>query len=291
MTYRIGLIGLDTSHAVAFTSLLNDPSHEHHIAGATVTRAFPGGSPDFEPSRSRVEGFTQTLRDEHGITIVDRLEEATQDVDMVFILSVDGRTHRAELERVLSANKPVFVDKPFATSLADAQAMVEMAQTTDVPIMSSSALRFVPSFAQLLDGSDIQGIDVFGPMAMQPGLPGYFWYGIHSFEMIVAAMGTGCESVAAQHTERHDTVTLQWPDGRQATIHGVRETHKVFGATLHTTAGPRQINTAALDQPLYVGLLRAILSSLPHGRSAVPTEHTLEVIRLIETANQQLPAT
>ena len=55
---RIGLIGLDTSHVVAFTKLLNDPSNEHHVPNGKVVIAFPGGSDDFELSYSRVEGFT-----------------------------------------------------------------------------------------------------------------------------------------------------------------------------------------------------------------------------------------
>ena len=47
---RIGMIGLDTSHVTAFAGLLNDPQNPHHVPGAKVTVAFPGGSPDFEAS-------------------------------------------------------------------------------------------------------------------------------------------------------------------------------------------------------------------------------------------------
>src|SRR5690606_35005962 len=47
---RVGLIGLDTSHVVAFTRLLNDPAHPDHVPGARVVAAFKGGSPDVEAS-------------------------------------------------------------------------------------------------------------------------------------------------------------------------------------------------------------------------------------------------
>ena len=60
---RVGLIGLDTSHVVAFTQLLNDPTHPDHVPGARVVAAFKGGSPDVEASATRVDGFTATLRD------------------------------------------------------------------------------------------------------------------------------------------------------------------------------------------------------------------------------------
>ena len=60
---RIGMIGLDTSHVIGFTKLLNNPESEHHVPGGRVVVAYPGGSSDFELSWSRVEGFTTQLRD------------------------------------------------------------------------------------------------------------------------------------------------------------------------------------------------------------------------------------
>ena len=68
---RIGLIGLDTSHAPEFTELLNDPHTEHHVPGGRVVAAFPGGSPDFPLSSSRVEDYTDQLRQQYDVTILD----------------------------------------------------------------------------------------------------------------------------------------------------------------------------------------------------------------------------
>ena len=68
---RIGLIGLDTSHVIAFTELLNDPNHAHHVPGARIVAGFPGGSPDFHLSASRLEGYTNDLRDRFAVQIMD----------------------------------------------------------------------------------------------------------------------------------------------------------------------------------------------------------------------------
>jgi hypothetical protein len=54
---RLGIIGLDTSHVLRFTELLNDPSNPDHVAGARVVAAFKGGSPDMEQSATRIERF------------------------------------------------------------------------------------------------------------------------------------------------------------------------------------------------------------------------------------------
>ena len=48
---KVGLIGLDTSHAPAFTKFLNDSANENYVPGAKVVAAYAGGSPDVEADR------------------------------------------------------------------------------------------------------------------------------------------------------------------------------------------------------------------------------------------------
>src|SRR5688572_3464341 len=98
---KIGLVGLDTSHVTAFAGLLNDPKHPHHVPGGSIVAAFPGGSPDMELSRSRVEGFTKTLREKFGVEMKETPEAVAEGVDLLFITSVDGRVHREQFERTV----------------------------------------------------------------------------------------------------------------------------------------------------------------------------------------------
>ena len=60
---KVGIIGLDTSHVVAFTKVMNDPKAEGPLADIQVVAAYPGGSDDVEASYKRVEGFTKTLKE------------------------------------------------------------------------------------------------------------------------------------------------------------------------------------------------------------------------------------
>src|ERR1700722_111483 len=41
---KIGLVGLDTSHVVAFSKLLNDAANPEHLSGARGTHGEPGGA-------------------------------------------------------------------------------------------------------------------------------------------------------------------------------------------------------------------------------------------------------
>ena len=66
---KVGLIGLDTSHVIAFTGLLNDKDNPSHVPGATVTAAYRGGSVDIPASINRVRGFTTTLTEKYGVRI------------------------------------------------------------------------------------------------------------------------------------------------------------------------------------------------------------------------------
>ena len=284
---KIGLVGLDTSHVVAFSQIVNDPEHPHHIAGARIAAGFPGASDDFALSRDRVDDFTRQLRDDFQLEILGSPEEVAEQVDLLFISSVDGRAHRSFYERTAPHGKPTFIDKPFAVSSADAEAMVALAGREGLPLMSCSSLRFSEPFQEALQDDaqgELVGVDAFGPMAIEPTQPGWFWYGCHAVEMVVAAMGPGCRRVQGFRNDAFDALTAEWSDGRVATIRGMRRGHSSFGVTLHRDQGARFVDAYA-GRPPYADLLEAILSSLPEGRSAVPAAEMLQAVRLMEAGN------
>ena len=151
---KAGIIGLDTSHVVAFSKVLNDPNAEGVLADVTVVAAYPGGSPDIPSSADRLEGFTQQLQD-MGIEIVGSIEDLLTKVDVVLLESVDGRPHLEQVKPVLAAGKPVFIDKPVAGNLADAIEIYRLAKEYDVPCFSSSSLRFSPGILGMRDHEDV----------------------------------------------------------------------------------------------------------------------------------------
>ena len=108
---RLGMIGLDTSHVIAFTQIINNPKNNY---GCRVVAGFSGGSPDMPASANRVEKFTEQLRSQFGLEIVDTIEELCRKVDGVLLESVDGRPHLKQVRPVIAAKKPVFIDKPVA---------------------------------------------------------------------------------------------------------------------------------------------------------------------------------
>ena len=286
---KIGLIGLDTSHVPSFTKLLNDSSQENHVPGGRVTAAYPGGSKDFELSWGRVEGYTKELQEDFGVEILDSPAAVAEAVDVVFIMSVDGRVHLKQFRETVPFKRPTFIDKPFALNTREAEKIFQLANDAGVVVMSSSAMRFIDLLVDAIaEGDDpVLGCNVFGPMPEEPTQPGLFWYGIHTMEMVVTVMGTGCQEVRVVRTDDADLVTLRYLDGRLASLHGLRNGTNQFGLTIQRAEqGAQFIDINVTVQLRYAALVEAIMSHLPNGATPIPPVETLEVIRLIEAANK-----
>jgi predicted dehydrogenase len=286
---RVGLIGLDMSHAVEFTRRMNDPGHPEHVPGGRVVVGWPGGSADFELSRSRVEKFTAEVRDRFGAAIVESPEAVADAVDLVLVTAADGRAHRGLFERIVQSKKPTFIEKPLANSLDDARSIVSVAAEANTPLMSCSTARFgVPLHDALkADLGPVIGCDVFGPMPEEPTQPGLFWYGVHSIEVINVIMGRGCREVIAYRNDDTDLVTAVWNDGRVATFRGLRKGEWKFGATIHRERGFQFVDL--LHNSWFAPTIELMYRDLLHGRMPVDSADTLEIIRIIEAANASRP--
>lgn len=282
---RVGIIGLDTSHVPAFTKLLNNPAAKGDLAGFKVVAAYPGGSPDIPSSRDRLEGFTRTLREQYKVEIVESIDELLKKVDVVLLESVDGRPHLKQATPVLKAGKPLFIDKPFAGSLADAVRIVELAKEHKTPCFSSSSLRFYPDVPALRTSPKVGkllGCTTWSPCSLEPHHPDLYWYGIHGVETLYALMGPGCESVTRVHTKGVDCVVGTWKDGRIGTFRGIREGNASYGATAF---GAKGIETVALKGS-YEPLVVEICKFFRGGPPPVSLEVTLEMMAFMEAADE-----
>lgn len=285
---RIGIIGLDTSHVTAFTKLLNDSSDASHVPGGRVIAAYPGGSADFPLSIGRVGGFTQELREQYGVSIMETPEAVAESVDALLLESADGRVHLEQFRATAPYGRPVFIDKPLALSSREAYEIAELAQQYDIPVMSASALRYSEGLVHALEEADggITGADAFGPMHFEPTQPGYYWYGIHTAELLYRAMGTGCREVVVAANDDFDVITGIWQDGRIGTVRGSRRPGQGFGATLHTGGGTRLVDVSKDGRPFYASLLVEVMKLFKTGEPGIPLTETLEIIRFLEAANE-----
>ena len=270
---------------MAFTKVLNDPDAKGDLAGIRVVAAYPGGSPDIASSRDRIEGFTRQLRDEFKVEIVDSIDALIGKVDVVLLESVDGRPHLEQVEPVLKAHKPVFIDKPVAGSLADAVRIFQLAEKYGTPCFSSSSLRFGPAIQALRTDpkvGEIVGCDAYGPSPTEEHHPDLFWYGVHGVETLFTVMGTGCTSVTRVSTEGTDLVAGTWDGGRVGTFRGIRQGKADYGAVAFGTKGISHAQGYGGYQPLLVEVCKFFRT----GRPPVAAEETIEMFAFMEAADE-----
>jgi predicted dehydrogenase len=282
---KVGIIGLDTSHVAAFTQLLNDPKADGDLAGIRVVAAFPGGSKDIESSRSRVEGFTKTLKEKHGVEMVNSIDELLGKVDVVLLESVDGRPHLEQARPVIKAKKPLFIDKPVAGTLADAIEIYDLARANNVPLFSSSSLRFSAGIAGMRSNEKlgaVLGCDAYGPCSLEEHHPDLYWYGIHGVETLYTIMGPGCETVTRVNQKGTDFVTGTWKDGRVGTFRGIRAGKADYGATVFGSKAVLPAGGYGGYKPLVVEFCKFFRT----GKPPVSAEETLELMTFMEAADE-----
>lgn len=282
---RLGIIGLDTSHAPAFTKLFNDPKRESDFGGMKVVTAYPGGSKDIQASFSRVEGYTEELK-KAGVEIVDSVEELVSKVDAVLLESVDGRPHLAQALPVLRSGKPLFIDKPLAGTLADAIAIDLLAKKYKARWFSSSSLRFSSSIYRWRSDEalrkSVRGAASWGPCSLEKTHPDLFWYGIHGVEVLYTAMGEGCEQVTRASTPGTDLVVGVWDDGRIGTFRGIRDGKADYGLVVF---GKESIEVGGKYEG-YAPLVERIAQFFAGAEAPVSNEETLEIFAFMEAAQQ-----
>ena len=291
---KLGIIGLDSSHAVRFAELLNDPASPNHVAGAVIVAAYKGGSPEVAESANRIERFTKEVTEKWHVRLIPSIPELCSQVDAVMLLSVDARQHLEQIRPVFAAKRRVYIDKPMAASLKDVLEISRLSREAGVPFFSSSSQRFSKSIVDLCGDRTIgrvEGAITFGPMPIEPYLPDLFWYGIHSVESLYTLMGTGCDRVTRIHTDSEDSVAGLWKDGRIGEIRGLRSTPRTTGAIVFGSKRVALSNNLFHEQnhqgtPAagYRGVVEQIVKFFETGIAPVRPEETQEIFAFMEAA-------
>ncbi|WP_163969685.1 Gfo/Idh/MocA family oxidoreductase [Oceanobacillus halotolerans] len=290
MTLKIGMIGLDTSHVEIFTSLLHNQSNQYKQA--KVVLGCPSPSKQVALSRERVDQYTTSAKDTYHVKITESITELAEHTDAIMITAVDGQKHLELFKQVAAYQKPVFIDKPFATTLQEAYEIFAISEHYNTPIMSSSSLRYAESLQNELTRIEKSeqkptGIYVNGPLPFIKEMPYYFWYGIHMIEMLVTVLGPHYQNVHVHGNDQNDVITTEWEDGRFGIIRGDRKWHGKFEAVLHYEENSIHLPIYKDKTPYYACLLKEIISFFITGKNPIPKEETLGIIKIIEDANQK----
>lgn len=280
-TIRIGIIGLDTSHAPAFAKYFNETDGSGSFR---VVAAYPQGSTLIESSRTRIPKLTEDVK-KYGVEIVDSIKTLLQQVDVILLETNDGTVHKAQALEVIDAGKPLFIDKPVAATFADVLEIYRYAREKRVPVFSSSSLRYMKTAQQVRNENKIGkviGADAFSPATLEPHHAELFWYGIHGVELLFTVMGPGCKSVTRFNRDNMDVVVGIWKDGRIGTFRGTRAGKHDYGGTAFRENG----NLVLGPFEGYDDLAKHIGTFFTSKKSPIGDDETIEIYAFMEAAGE-----
>jgi hypothetical protein len=278
---RVGVIGLDTSHVPAFTREFNAQPANPEMMGCRVVAAYPYGSRTIESSYSRIPQYTEAV-EELGVEVVDSIADLLERVDCVLLETNDGKPHLAQALQVFKAGKPVFIDKPVASNLAEVVAIYRAAEHYEVPMFSSSSLRYADGAQAIRNGKvgKVLGCNAFSPASTEPSHTDLFWYGIHGVESLFTCMGTGCQSVRHTSTATRELAVGVWDGGRIGTFHGMRDGKKSYGGTAFGTDAIEPIGPYGGYKPLVLRIAKFFRS----GKPPIDPAETIELYAFMQAA-------
>ena len=226
--YRIGIIGSDNSHALAFAKLVNFPDEK------TGSYLFP----DF-----RITGIfglestrTKEVAENGNIEfIAAKPEDLLDKVDAVMVVFRHGDLHLQYALPFIEKGIPVWVDKPFTIKNEEARTLIEKAKQNNVLITGGSTTKYTPDI-DLLKNAVEKGCSRIGkvktavinfPAELVNEYGGIYFYGHHLVEMTLKEFGYNPVSVTASENSGCVAAIVRY-DSYQVTMNFIPDNHEYY---------------------------------------------------------------
>ncbi len=289
MPKSLALVGLNNSHPYVFSGLVNgglrnvfttnSPGWTHRLFPERDWEGQLGDNWRFTEAWARDMQFARRVAEATRVgRMAESLEQAAQSTDGAFVCDMWGDYHREQALPFLLRGKPVFVDKPLAETLADAEAMIEAAQAGRTVLSTCSAMRFDPALQELkkrLSGKPPRIVTVCCPCYQDLAR-----YAVHGIEIMLEFMAgmrvRSVRNIGPSH--RRHLLLLEFTDGACGVIHSWED--HAYSLTATGDSGQDAVRLAVEDN--HARMVAAVLASFERGEPVRPYEEALEVVRVIE---------
>lgn len=189
--FRIGILGTENSHAMAFAELFCEENGRYpDLQLAAVTGHYP------EESARIAEKFP-------GVKVTGGPGEMLGLVDAVMVTARDGKYHAEFVEPFLRAGIPAFIDKPFTGDLAAAERLVRLAEQNGAAVCGGSSLKHAydvllfQNLVKTASAGTIHGGNVAAPVSLENEYGGFRFYASHLIEVFLTVFGDDPQAVTA----------------------------------------------------------------------------------------------
>lgn len=285
---RIGMIGLDTSHSIAFTKCLQAPDvpPEQHVDGARVVSCMRFETP-FQDKAGLDE--RQKQMEAMGVEVTEDFDHAVAECEAIMLEINDPSLHLEYFTRCAKLGKPIFLDKPMADNAANARKIYDIAKANNVKVFSASSLRFVPPLIEAIEAvkavGEVKYTSTYGPLGKAPAGSSIVWYGVHAFEMLQRAMGLGAKGVFARRDSVGVVSIVDYGEGKRGVVELTEGAYSYGGSVRNEKkAVPFAVNNALL----YPLELREIVKFFAGGEPPVTLDDALEVTSMLDAAERSV---
>ena len=136
---RVAVLSFAHTHAIGYCRALAGRDDIELVAADPDGAAAPDDAP-----RGR------ELADALGVRYLDSYEEALAWGPDAVIVTAENARHRPLVEAAAAAGAHILCEKPLATTVEDAEAMLRAAERAGVTLMTAYPVRFAPAFADLV---------------------------------------------------------------------------------------------------------------------------------------------
>lgn len=196
---KIGIIGTENSHAMAFAKYFNLPEEK--------TGKVPHEGMRVTAVMGSAESAQKVVEATGVETICQSAEEMAQLVDAVMVVNQKGSVHYANAMPFVKKGMPIFVDKPFTSDPAQAVELYEKMKEHGCKVMGGSGCKYesgILETAELVKKLRQEGTFVSAAvnfiMVMDSEHDGIYFYAPHLVEMGLAAFGYDVKAVQAVRT-------------------------------------------------------------------------------------------
>ncbi len=253
MTFRVGIVGLCTSHPESWIPIIrNFPNHLKKRGGKPLDIKIVAA---WDSGETREKGFTKEFCTRFNIPHpIENLDEMVNLVDGVFIHSANWDKHMEQAMPFIEAKRSVFIDKPIVGNLKEAEQLKTLIEK-GARVTGGSALRFNGEIEQFLDTPEDKRGEIMTAFVTS-GLD-VFNYGVHAYSMALALMGSGVASVRYLGKSGQRQIQLKWNNNKRAIVSIGDSNWLPFSATVVTTETVEHIR--ANTETIYTNFLYTIL--------------------------------
>ena len=211
-----------------------------------------------------------------GVNKCSSIEELCNKCDYLMVLYPDNPERKFEVvKKVIPFKKPIFVDKTFMNSFAEAKEIFELAKQHRTPLFTSSSLRYANEVKEL---GNVESLLVIAPSVHLSD------YWIHPLEIVVSKMGAGASRAKLSKSGVHYMLNIEYNDDRNALIviaeGGNAQDFFVSGN------GKFKQNLVRCTSPYFENEMKDILRFFKEKNPSFSYLETLEAMRLRDIALQ-----